>query len=209
MAPHKPAPAEHARPGRPRRSGVEEDVLSAVMALLVERGVEGTTTSAVVERSGVARATVYLRWPNRRSLITAAVRRAMRRRVIDASGDLERDLRASAEQVRAILSSPDFRGVFPAVVADLTTGGPDRLSFDAIAPGRATIAREYDRLAAAQGFRDDVSGDIATDLVLGAAINHYLVTGEPPSAAERDAAMRVVIDGLRRRPATDTAGPGN
>jgi AcrR family transcriptional regulator len=189
----------HRAPGRPRRADVEDRVLGAAIALLSERGIEGLTTSAVVERSGVARATVYLRWPNRQALVAAAVRRAMGRPVIRPEGSVEDDLRRASEQVRAILASSAFRGVFPAVVAALTTPGSQGLTFDALAPGRAMVAREYDELAGAQGFRDDVSGEAVVDLLIGAGLAHFLVTGEAPSAAIRDESLAIVFDGIKRR----------
>jgi AcrR family transcriptional regulator len=175
-------------------------VLGAAIELLSERGVDGLTTNAVVQRSGVARATVYLRWPNRQSLIAAAVRRAMGQPIIEPNGDVEEDLRRAAEQVRAILSASAFRGVFPAVVAAVTAPGSQALSFDTLAPGRAQVAREYDALAQAQGLRDDVSGETVIDMVIGAAIAHFLVTGKAPTAARRDEAVAIVFDGVRRRP---------
>lgn len=196
------APATAARaPGRPRRPDVEQRVLDAAIRLLAERGIEGTTMSAVVERSGVARATVYLRWPNRQALLTAAIRRAMGRPVLKGTDDVERDIRAGAERVREIFGSPSFRSVFPAVVAALTHDGPEdaTITYDVIAPGRMVLADVYRRLAAAQGFRDDVSPELVIDLVTGANIGHYLATGQAPSEAIGHQILEIVFDGLRRR----------
>jgi AcrR family transcriptional regulator len=161
------------------------------------------TMSGVVERSGVARATVYLRWPNRHALLIAAVRRAMGQPVIRPTGDVEGDLRRGADRARAILTSPAFRSVFPALVEALTTG-EDRVSYDTLAPGRMVIGREYDELAAAAGFRTDVSGEVAADLLIGAQISHYLATGKPPTEAQRDQSVSIVFDGLRRRRAGES-----
>ena len=58
-------------PGRPRNSDTDGRVLAAVLDLVSEVGVAGVTVTAVAARAGVARATVYLRWPSR----AAAVRR--------------------------------------------------------------------------------------------------------------------------------------
>lgn len=188
-------------PGRPRRPDVEDHVLDAAIALLAERGIDGTTMTAVVERSGLARATVYLRWPNRQALVAAAIRRSMGRPILKGTDNVERDLRAGAERVREIFSSRSFRSVFPALVAALTRDGPDEatVSYDLIAPGRAVLADVYGRLAADQGFRDDVSPALVIDLVTGAHIGHYLATGEAPDEAVRDQIMEIVLDGLRRR----------
>ena len=38
-------------------------MLRATIDLLAERGMEATTIQAVSDRTGIARATIYLRWP--------------------------------------------------------------------------------------------------------------------------------------------------
>lgn len=192
----------HRAPGRPRRPGVEDAVLGAALELLSERGIEGTTMNAVVERSGVARATVYLRWPNRQALITAAVRHSMGPPVLTVSGHVEHDLRTAAARIQEVLAAPAFRSVFPAVVAGLTRGEPSetQVSFEAIAPGRKRVVAAYAEFAKAQGFRTDISPDLAVDLIIGASIGHYLATGTPPTDDVRDQITEIVFDGLRVRP---------
>ena len=176
-------------------------MLDATIALLTERGLDGTTMNAVIERSGVARATVYLRWPHRHVLLTAAIRRAMGRPILNTTGNVEDDLRAGAEQAQAVLASPAFRAVFPALVAALTSGDPDaRLSYDAIAPGSPDLAGEYAELAAAQGFRDDLPPRLVVDGIVGALIGYYISTGQPPDDAAREAILQVAFEGLRRHP---------
>lgn len=156
--------------------------------------------NAVVERSGFARATVFLRWPNREALLAAAVRHAMGRPVITTSGDLERDLRAGLEQAQAIFASAPFRAVFPALVAALTARHPEaRLSYDAVSPGSGILAAEYEALAGAQGFRDDLPPRLVVDALVGAIVGYYLATGQPPDDAAREAIVSVALEGLRRR----------
>lgn len=184
-------------PGRPRRADVEDLVLDATLALLAEQGIEGTTTSAVIKRSGVARATVYLRWPTHEALITDAIRRAMGRPVIQPSGDVEADLRRGAEQAKAVFESPTFQRAFPTIVAALTGQASSQLSFDVLAPGRPNLAGEYDALAASQGLRTDVAPDLVIDTIVGGFIGRYLATGAPPSDADRAQILEIVFDGLR------------
>jgi AcrR family transcriptional regulator len=187
--------------GRPRRADVEDRVLDAAVALLVERGLQGTTMSAVIERSGVARATVYLRWPRRQDLIADAVRRVLGTDIAEPAGDAEADLRAGAARMQRALASAAFRRVLPAVVEALSARpqDPARISYDAIAPGRSDLARDYDAVAAGQGFRDDVPGLLVTDVILGAMLGAFLGTGTPPSDAVRDQIVDVVLAGLRAR----------
>src|SRR5258705_10008702 len=64
---------DHRGPGRPRDEAADASILGAAVALLEEGGAEHLTVSAVVARSGVARATVYRRLAGPRLLLPAAV----------------------------------------------------------------------------------------------------------------------------------------
>ena len=176
-------------------------MLDAAIGLLTERGLQGTTMSAVIERSGVARATVYLRWPHRQELVAEAVRRALGSEVARATGDAEQDLRAGAARFQRALQSAAFRNVLPALVAALSTpeDDPSRVSYDTIAPGRIDLAADFERVAAAQGFRTDVPGRLVIDAMLGAYLGAFLGTGVPPSDALRDQVLDVLLNGLRTR----------
>jgi AcrR family transcriptional regulator len=188
--------------GRPRRPDVEDRVLDAAIELLRERGLAGTTMSAVIERSGVARATVYLRWPHRQDLIAAAVRRVLGVDVARATGSAEADVRAGGHRMARALRDPTFRSVLPALVAALSTPpeDPARVSYDAIAPGRFELADEYDAIASEQGLRADLGGGLVMDVTLGAFLGAFLGSGTPPSDAVADRILDMLVDGLRLRP---------
>src|SRR6266511_2075920 len=50
--------------GRPRSGRVEKAVLDAARTLVEEGGYPGATIEAIAARSGVAKTTIYRRWPN-------------------------------------------------------------------------------------------------------------------------------------------------
>jgi AcrR family transcriptional regulator len=181
---------------------MDEAILQATIELLVEAGLEGTTIRAVVERSGVARATVYLRWANRDALIGAALRRAIGREPYPLSGDLETDIRRGGEQARAIYGRPEFVAILPLLIRALLTGPDDParpITYDRIAPNRRLFADEYRRLAAESGFRTDLDADLAADLLSGAHLNRLLATGRAPSREVSEQIVEVIIAGLRAR----------
>ena len=66
--------AAHGRGGRLRDPQVDEAITTAARQLLEERGVEGTTIDGIARRAGVARATVYRRWPNKDALVAQLIR---------------------------------------------------------------------------------------------------------------------------------------
>ena len=134
--------------------------------------------SAVIERSGVARATVYRRWPNREALLIAALREIKGRGPVALSGDLETDIARSAEQARHILAEEQFRSILPLLARDLVERGGRRgegsATFHRVAPNYARLAEAYERLAAEAGLRDDVDGELVADIVIGAQLARLL-----------------------------------
>jgi AcrR family transcriptional regulator len=189
--------------GRPRDADVDARILRAAVELLTEVGVEATTMSAVIERSGVARATVYRRWPNREELLIAALREIKGRGPIALSGDLETDITRSAEQARHTLAEERFRSILPLLARDLVERHGRRregsATFHRVAPNYARLAEVYERFARDAGLRDDVDGALVSDIVIGAQLARLLSTGRPPSKATTDKLVEILLAGLRPR----------
>jgi AcrR family transcriptional regulator len=56
------------RRGRPRSREADQAILSAATDVLVSRGLGGMSIEDVAARAGVAKATIYRRWPNKAAL---------------------------------------------------------------------------------------------------------------------------------------------
>ncbi len=187
--------------GRPRSPAVDAAILRAATELLAAKGPAGTTINAVARRSGVARASIYLRYPGRDALVTAAIRTAIGREPIPVTGDLERDFRRAAAQVRAILSSKPFRAVFPRLIEGLLRprNRPGSITYAMLAPARELLVEEYRELAGPSGMRTDLDAELVVDLLIGGLVNRMLVTGRPPSEADGKGAVEALLGGLRVR----------
>lgn len=59
--------------GRPRKEGADEEILDVARAMLSEGGYGALTVDAVADRAGVAKTTVYRRWPSKGALIAALI----------------------------------------------------------------------------------------------------------------------------------------
>ena len=193
---------DHRGPGRPRDESADRSILTAAVALLREGGVENLTVSGVVARSGVARATVYRRFPGREQLIAAAIHEVKGRAPYPISGDLEIDLRRAVEQARAILAEPQFQSVLPALVRDLlledaASGVTD--AWDRIAPNHRRFAAEYAEQAEAAGLRPDVDRYLPGTIILGTLLAGLLSTGRPTTRANAEQLADVLLNGLRKR----------
>jgi AcrR family transcriptional regulator len=177
--------------GRPRDAAADEAILATATALLREGGVGAVTMSAVVRRSGVARATVYRRWPNREALLVAALRRTMGPPALEPSGDLEADVRDGARLAQQILASEGLRPLLPALVAAVLAPPEDEghLTFDEFAPGAVRFAARYeDRLGP--------DAALVSDMVFGTLIGMLLMHGHPPTPAEADRLADIILRGI-------------
>jgi AcrR family transcriptional regulator len=204
MLPIEPADAPHAngRRGRPRDETAERRILAAAVQIVQESGIDSLTVSAVIGRSGVARATVYRRWPTRDALVEAVVHEVKGRRPYPISGDIETDLRRAAEQTRAIYAEPQFQAFLPMLVRDLLradVASGVSAAFDRVAPNHRRVAEEYTETAAAAGLREDVDPYLVGNMIVGALLARLISTGRPPTKAMADQVVDVLINGLRLR----------
>ena len=188
----------HAHVGRPRTQGTDEAILAATLELLSEVGLQGTTMGAVAQRAGVARATVYLRWPTRESLIAGAARVALGQPPFPLTGDIEADIRKLAQRARVAVQEPLFVAIFPEIARVLLSRA-STTAYDDVAPNRQRLAAIYRETADARGFRSDIDPTVVFDLIVGSILNHLLATGDTPSNQAADQIADVIIAGLRRR----------
>ena len=62
-----------AKRGRPRRTGADEEILTVALELVRSRGYRDFNVDEVSERTGIAKTTIYRRWPSKGSLVAAAI----------------------------------------------------------------------------------------------------------------------------------------
>lgn len=182
------------RRGRPRRAAVDAAIIRAAVELMTEVGVQGTTLTAVAERAGVARATVYLRWSTRSALIGAAARAGVGGQAMPLTGNLGADIRFAATFIQRVFDNPAFVALVPEIVRGVVAG---ELSFDSVAPRRRELARIYRERAAIEGFDPTIDPNLPFDVLLGTALARLLAGG---GAMPDDEAARVgemIITGLR------------
>jgi AcrR family transcriptional regulator len=105
------------RPGG-RSARVRQAVLDAAFAELGEKGYGGLSIEAVALRSGVAKTTVYRRWPTRDELVADALdSRSDRNEPVPDTGSLRGDLKEFCEGVRNKLTSNHGKAMLKSLVA--------------------------------------------------------------------------------------------
>lgn len=107
--------------GRPRRAGADEEILHVALALLREVGFRAFTVDEVSVRTGIAKTTIYRRWPSKGALVAASIAPLVARTT---------DQVAQAAELLQMLGEPDgeLAEVLRAVLAPLLTGDRDEES---------------------------------------------------------------------------------
>ena len=91
------------RRGRPRDPGADRRILTAARAVAGDVGVQGSSMSAIADRSGVGKPTIYLRWANRHELMIAALADLRGAVVTEHTGSTRADLLRSLQEDRETL----------------------------------------------------------------------------------------------------------
>jgi AcrR family transcriptional regulator len=88
------------RPGRPRRTDVDAAIIEATIDELDEHGYWAASMEAIAARAGVAKTTVYRRWPSKDELVFDAIN-ALKGPIPHAPGNgLREDLMYLMERMR-------------------------------------------------------------------------------------------------------------
>jgi AcrR family transcriptional regulator len=189
------AKVEGARRGRPRLEATDQAIYTAAAELISERGFDGFSMAAVADRAGVAKTTVYRRWPTRSHLVLETMTSVIRVSVLD-SGDLRADLVAFARTFASSLRAPGTRRLV-AEVALATCQRPElHEAFQQLyAARRAAALATVQRARAAGELRGDCDPELLIDQISGALQYRMMLGGEGPSDSYAERLVDAVLEG--------------
>ena len=197
------------RTGRPRSATADAAILAATRDALVELGWSKLTLGDVATRAGVAKTTLYRRWPGKNELVVDAVAALFDELEMPDRGSLAADIEGVVLQFAAILVRPETKSGLMAVVAESTHDDALRERI------RASIVDRQKRLVLEGRTRAQQRGelppetdpeeaartvDLIFDMVAGAVVHRTLVSAEPVDAEWAGAFTRVLVLGLGRNP---------
>jgi AcrR family transcriptional regulator len=191
-----------ARPGG-RSARVRAAVQVATLDELAASGYADLTIEAVAERAGVNRTTIYRRWPNKRSLVLAALLDyASAQLSIPDTADLRRDLQVLGQTIDSDLRQPQAHALLHMLVADRP--GSSELS-DVRAQLWADRLRRAEAIAQRAIQRGELAADTdaaaVIDMLVGPIYLRRFIQGRPMTATEiSDLATRVVAAFTPRLP---------
>jgi AcrR family transcriptional regulator len=187
-------------PGRPRSSAADEAILEAAVDVFAEVGLEALTMEGVAARAGVAKNTLYRRYPNKIDLVVSAVRCYTN---VGApppdTGTTRGDVRALVDDLVTIVTATPMGRMLPILVAARTRVPELDLAYsEIVADKRARSAAVVRRGIERGDFRPDVDLDVVVDAFVSPIFYRFLVTNAPLDDAFRasvvDTALRAFGD---------------
>ncbi|GHH61583.1 transcriptional regulator [Kitasatospora indigofera] len=184
-----PGPEGAARAkGRPRSAAADRAILDATRETLAELGWGGLTMGHVATRAGVAKTTLYRRWPSKNELVVDAVATLFDELVLADLGSLRADIEAVVREFAELLARPETQAALLALFAEGTRDPQLRRRIrEAIVDPQKQLVRQGRAYAQARGELDpDLDEeaaaeeiDIIFDTVAGTVEHRILVSGEP------------------------------
>ncbi|MDM0066743.1 TetR-like C-terminal domain-containing protein [Variovorax sp. J31P207] len=193
MSKHQDSPLPAEPPlGRPRSPDVTQAVRAAALALACEGGIGHATLGRISEYSGVAKTTIYRRWPNAAAIVMDAfledIIPLIRYR---RKADIRATFIAALEELAHALRGPRgdlLRHLLGAAQsdADLQKAFVDLW----IAPRRAQAKEVIADARTRRELRDDLDEDVFIDTLFGAVYYRLLI----PYAEVTDRYVAALVD---------------
>ncbi|WP_329575943.1 TetR/AcrR family transcriptional regulator [Kitasatospora sp. NBC_01250] len=189
-------PASSARPpGRPR-TGVDAEVFSATLSTVRELGYARATVERIAAAAGIAKTTVYRRWPSKGALIVDCLLDAFGPVPLKEGADQAELMESTIRWIAATIGEPGVGDAFAGVFSDA-------VSDPALREILSTRLQDPYRLAL-QDALDEPTDRVLffIDVVVGTLLHRMGMTGAPMVDADVDALVAMVLPHF-----TDRAGP--
>jgi AcrR family transcriptional regulator len=198
------APAR--RPGRPRSAEADKAILAATLRRLAEDGVAGLAIEAVAADAGVAKTTVYRRWPNKAALIIDALDSLNEPLPPERPDVSVRDeLVELIDLLRKRYERSPAGGLMQRVMAEAKAAPEiaDQYFTKIVEPRRERIRCAVRRGVASGELRPGLDVDLVLHLLTGPMLTRTMIHPPGPEGISPDFAARIVdtvIEGIAARP---------
>jgi AcrR family transcriptional regulator len=189
--------AVHAANVDPRVARTRATVLGAAIELLAERGYSGFSVEGVVQRTGVAKTTLYRHWPTRDDLLAAAIARLDGAGPLPDTGSVRQDLLdLLARRVQAAHTS-QWERCMPALV-EAAAHHPElaamiaRLTSQILGQVETLLGRGIER----GELRDDLDPQLAASALIGPIVFRRLLLHEAPTLQRVTAVIDLLMQGI-------------
>jgi AcrR family transcriptional regulator len=165
--------------GRPRDADVDERILATAFRHLVGAGYGGLSIEAVAAEAGVAKTTIYRRYPTKRDLVVAALRAETPFPAPPANLAAKQALELFVRGAIAVLiDSGAVRVLGSLLVEEQREPGLLAVFRERIlGPRRALIEQMLKRGIERGEVRPDIDPLVVTEMVAGAVFGHHAILG--------------------------------
>ena len=187
--------------GRPRSPEVDGRILRAAMRIMARGGYAGMSIEEVAAEAGVSRPTIYLRYPGKAELATAALASYRDMGRPEETGETREDLIARLRHFRRGVERPFGMAMIGSVLAE-EHATPELLSLfrERVVEPRRVEVREVLEHALGRGeLKKHADLDAAVNMLVGSYYAQYLA-GDPFPDDWPDAVVHAVLDGLKKEP---------
>lgn len=165
--------------GRPRDAAVDRRILEAVGRTLGEVGYADLSVDQIAVEAGVAKTTVYRRWPTKARLVLAVITAMQSDVPIADTGDVREDLTRLVTMIGIGLNQ-----LGPSLVAALASAAADDpelgSSVHELFGGRRRVAAQLVTTAIERGqLSAGTDSELLLDVIVGPLYYRLLVTGDP------------------------------
>src|SRR5262245_60600760 len=169
--------------GRPRHPDTDRAILAATFRQLVEVGYGGLSVEAVAAAAGVAKTTIYRRYPTKRDLVIAALQVEVPMPELSTGGDLRTSLRDAVHTVVHRMVDSGALRILGSLLVEANRE-PELLAMfrERLLEPRRNLVADLLRAGIERGeLRPDLDPLVVTEMLAGATIAHHAILGQPLS----------------------------
>jgi AcrR family transcriptional regulator len=185
--------------GRPRSPEIHQEILTAAEQLLLEGGYAALSIEAVALRAGVAKTTVYRRWPSRLAIVSEVLSDANKRWPMPApqGGSAYDDLIILYRNWVAGMSGAGR--VIPSLIAESIQNPKlaELLHAKFVRPRRALAIGIIESAVDRGELAKWTDAETAIDMFMGRMWYRLLVTGAAVRSDDGPRVVTLLLDGLR------------
>lgn len=203
---------EEKRRGRPRDEQADGRILDAALEVLLENGYDRFSIDTVAAKAGVAKTTLYRRWPTKDHVIVAVVARMQDEVPVTDTGDLRADLAgylteiaAGLNRLRKAVRSKEASDRSAGLVAEIAAAAARHPDIGAavwqLFARRNTLPIGLIHRARERGaLPEDVDPEALFDQLAGALYYRLLITGNPIGPAYVRTLVGTALSGISPNP---------
>jgi AcrR family transcriptional regulator len=184
--------------GRPRSATADEAILDATRALLAERGWADLTIAEVAARAGVAKTTLYRRWPGKADLVVDAMAALFSELEIVDHGSMLEDALVVVRQYAGLLQLPETQAALLALASESERDESLRAKVNrqVIDPQRQLVHEGWCRAAERGEVDGETDLDLVFDMICGTLVQRILIVGKPVDDQYLTRLVSVLLGGL-------------